>query len=82
MPQPSITVHKFGGAALADLAAFRRAADIIAEYGGAQPVIVVSAMRGVTAKPLTTRALSRSVAVFSCANSRATGSERPPSDTL
>ena len=48
MPQPSITVHKFGGAALADLAAFRRAADIIAEYGGAQPVIVVSAMRGVT----------------------------------
>ena len=48
MPQPSITVHKFGGAALADLHAFRHAADIIASHGGAAPVIVVSAMRGVT----------------------------------
>ncbi len=48
MSQPSITVHKFGGAALADLAAFRRAAEIIASHGGTRPVIVVSAMRGVT----------------------------------
>ncbi|MDZ7631757.1 MAG: hypothetical protein U5K74_10530 [Gemmatimonadaceae bacterium] len=48
MSQPSITVHKFGGAALADLTAFRRAAEIVAAHGGARPVIVVSAMRGVT----------------------------------
>ena len=48
MPQPSTTVHKFGGAALADLPAFRHAAEIIATHGGPQPVIVVSAMRGVT----------------------------------
>ena len=48
MPQPSITVHKFGGAALADLNAFRHAAGIIASHGGDRPVIVVSAMRGVT----------------------------------
>ena len=48
MPQPSITVHKFGGAALADLSAFRHAANIIASHGGTHPVIVVSAMRGVT----------------------------------
>jgi aspartokinase/homoserine dehydrogenase 1 len=48
MPQPSITVHKFGGAALADLPAFRRAAEIIQTHGGPNPVIVVSAMRGVT----------------------------------
>ena len=48
MPQPSITVHKFGGAALADLAAFRHAAGIIATHGGPNPVLVVSAMRGVT----------------------------------
>jgi bifunctional aspartokinase / homoserine dehydrogenase 1 len=48
MSQPSITVHKFGGAALADLNAFRHAAGIIATHGGSHPVIVVSAMRGVT----------------------------------
>ena len=48
MAQPSITVHKFGGAALADLHAFRHAAKIVATHGGAHPVIVVSAMRGVT----------------------------------
>ena len=48
MAQPSITVHKFGGAALADLHAFRHAADIVATHGGAHPIIVVSAMRGVT----------------------------------
>ncbi|MBC7843435.1 MAG: aspartate kinase [Gemmatimonadaceae bacterium] len=48
MAQPPITVHKFGGAALADLHAFRHAAAIIATHGGEHPVIVVSAMRGVT----------------------------------
>ena len=48
MSHPSTTVHKFGGAALADLSAFRHAAEIIASRGGARPVIVVSAMRGVT----------------------------------
>ena len=48
MSQPSITVHKFGGAALADLNAFRDAAEIIATHGGSNPVLVVSAMRGVT----------------------------------
>ena len=48
MPQPSITVHKFGGAALADLDAFRHAAGIVASHGGEHPIIVVSAMRGVT----------------------------------
>ena len=48
MPQPSITVHKFGGAALADHDAFTHAASIIATHGGEHPVIVVSAMRGVT----------------------------------
>ncbi|HYW49576.1 MAG TPA: hypothetical protein VE861_03165, partial [Gemmatimonadaceae bacterium] len=48
MKLPSITVHKLGGAALTDLAAFRHAADIVASHGGDRPVIVVSAMRGVT----------------------------------
>ena len=48
MTQPPITVHKFGGAALADLKALRHAAGIIASTGGQNPVIVVSAMRGVT----------------------------------
>jgi aspartokinase/homoserine dehydrogenase 1 len=48
MPPLSITVHKFGGAALADLQAFRHAAAIVASHGGPHPVIVVSAMRGVT----------------------------------
>ncbi len=48
MSHPSTTVHKFGGAALADLSAFRHAAEIIASHGGARPLIVVSAMRGVT----------------------------------
>ena len=48
MSQPFITVHKFGGAALADLNAFRHAAEIIGTHGGPHPVLVVSAMRGVT----------------------------------
>ena len=48
MPQPTTTVHKFGGAALADLNAFRHAATIVADHGGPNPVLVVSAMRGVT----------------------------------
>jgi len=48
MTQLPITVHKFGGAALADLNAFRHAAGIIVSSGGQNPVIVVSAMRGVT----------------------------------
>jgi bifunctional aspartokinase / homoserine dehydrogenase 1 len=48
MTKTSITVHKFGGAALADPAAFRHAASIIASYAAQRPVIVVSAMRGVT----------------------------------
>ena len=48
MPRPSITVHKFGGAALADLQAFRHAAGIVKSHGGSHPVIVVSAMHGVT----------------------------------
>ncbi|MBC7562785.1 MAG: aspartate kinase [Gemmatimonadaceae bacterium] len=48
MTQLPITVHKFGGAALADLTAFRHAAGIIVTSGGQHPVIVVSAMRGVT----------------------------------
>jgi bifunctional aspartokinase / homoserine dehydrogenase 1 len=44
----SITVHKFGGAALADLSAFRHAASIVLTHGGSNPVVVVSAMLGVT----------------------------------
>lgn len=48
MTQPTTTVHKFGGAALADLNAFRHAATIAADHGGPNPVLVVSAMRGVT----------------------------------
>ena len=48
MPPLSITVHKFGGAALADLQAFRHAAAIVSTHGGRHPVLVVSAMRGVT----------------------------------
>lgn len=48
MTQPPITVHKFGGAALADLKAVRHAAGLIASAGGQNPVLVVSAMRGVT----------------------------------
>jgi aspartokinase/homoserine dehydrogenase 1 len=48
MPPLSITVHKFGGAALADLQAFRHVAAIVGSHGGPHPVIVVSAMRGVT----------------------------------
>ena len=48
MPQPSITVHKFGGAALTDLTSIRHAAGIVVSHGGTRPVVVVSAMRGVT----------------------------------
>ena len=42
------TINKFGGAALADLSAFQHAAEIVAAHGGAQPVLVVSAMKDVT----------------------------------
>ena len=48
MRPTSITVHKFGGAALADLQAFRHAAGIIVAHADQQPVIVASAMQGVT----------------------------------
>jgi aspartate kinase len=39
---------KFGGAALADGAGVRRAGQIVAEHGGERPVVVVSALLGVT----------------------------------
>jgi aspartokinase/homoserine dehydrogenase 1 len=42
------TISKFGGAALADLSAVQRAAAIVAEHGGDQPVLVVSALKDVT----------------------------------
>jgi bifunctional aspartokinase / homoserine dehydrogenase 1 len=43
-----IEVHKFGGASLADAAAFRRVVDIVAGRTGARVVVVVSAPAGVT----------------------------------
>jgi len=48
-PAPPPAVHKFGGAALADAAAIRGAARIVAARHAAAPALVVaSAMRGVT----------------------------------
>jgi bifunctional aspartokinase / homoserine dehydrogenase 1 len=44
----SITVHKFGGAALADVTAIRHAATLLLTHGGDHPVVVASAMHGVT----------------------------------
>ena len=46
-PIPSIAVHKFGGAALADSKAIRHAAGIVAARSSGA-VVVASAMRGVT----------------------------------
>lgn len=66
MRQSPITIHKFGGAALADVTAFRHAVSIIASHATQQPVIVASAMRGVT-DALTTAAtgpVSRARAVL------------------
>ena len=45
---PTITVHKFGGAALADAAAIRKVASILASDGAPHKVVVASAMLGVT----------------------------------
>lgn len=45
---PTITVHKFGGAALADAAAMRKVASILASDAAARKVVVASAMLGVT----------------------------------
>ena len=42
-------VLKFGGAALSDGPAVRRACRIIEEHGGEQPIVIVSALEGVTA---------------------------------
>jgi len=46
---PSRTVHKFGGASLADGAGVRRVAAILRERSASRPVAVVSAIAGVTA---------------------------------
>jgi len=46
---PLPRVLKFGGAALSDGPAVRRACRIIAEHGGERPVVIVSALEGVTA---------------------------------
>jgi len=43
-----ITVHKFGGAALADASAMRNVAGILASDAASQKVVVASAMLGVT----------------------------------
>ena len=50
MPTDSSTsrVLKFGGAALSDGAAIRRACEIVGDHGGAHPIVVVSALEGVT----------------------------------
>jgi aspartate kinase len=42
------TIHKFGGAALADGAGFRRVCSLLAAVRGQRPVAVVSASKGVT----------------------------------
>src|SRR5258708_3049687 len=42
------TVMKFGGTSVEDANAFARAADIVADRLSTQPVIVVSAMSGMT----------------------------------
>ncbi len=44
----SPTVLKFGGTSVGDAAAFERVAGIVRSHGGARPVVVVSAMSGVT----------------------------------
>lgn len=41
-------VLKFGGTSVADAAAFERVATIVRDHGGPRPVVVVSAMAGVT----------------------------------
>jgi aspartate kinase len=46
---PPRTVHKFGGASLADGAGVRRVAAILRERSASRPVAVVSAIAGVTA---------------------------------
>ena len=48
MATGEITVMKFGGAALRDGAGVRRAVAIVDEHGGGDPVVVVSALEGVT----------------------------------
>ena len=48
MAKGEITVMKFGGAALRDGAGVRRAVAIVDEHGGEAPVVVVSALEGVT----------------------------------
>src|SRR5438552_10448529 len=47
-PDPALTVHKFGGAALADAAAIRKVTSIVASDATPQKVVVASAMLGVT----------------------------------
>ncbi len=47
-PTQVITVHKFGGAALADAAAIRTVASILAGDAASRKVVVASAMLGVT----------------------------------
>jgi len=47
-PVRSITVHKFGGAALADAAAIQRVTRIVADDASEAKVVVASAMLGVT----------------------------------
>jgi aspartokinase/homoserine dehydrogenase 1 len=46
--RPALAVYKFGGAALADGPAVKRAAALIAERVGAPTLVVVSALAGVT----------------------------------
>ena len=48
MTTSPITIHTFGGAALADLTAFRHTAGVVVFCSGQNPAFVVSAMRGVT----------------------------------
>ncbi len=43
-----IQVLKFGGAALADGHAISRACDLVSRFGGERPIVVVSALMGVT----------------------------------
>ncbi len=43
-----LKVMKFGGAALRDGAGVRRAVDVVDQHGGEAPVVVVSALEGVT----------------------------------
>lgn len=48
MAKSMIKVMKFGGAALRDGAGVRRAVALVEEHGGERPVVVVSALEGVT----------------------------------